>query len=457
MPSFDDLMPEIGGDLLDFQEEAGAVFGDGSSPSPSSSSSSSSVPLSYGNNTKALFSIEEDAVVMDVSDWARLRVAGPDAESFLHGQLGVDVERMTPGTGREACLLTPQGRVIDLLLLLRMETGFMIVCSPDMGDTVKAHLEKHIFMSDEVQLMDVSGSTTMLRLVGPKSNDIMYTMQLQQGTLGGEFGTHEVMGFDGKPLVVVKGDPLGYSGYGLIVDESAAGTLWKTLVSGFGATPMGTEAWNVARVASGRPSQAELAHAKEQPTAFEAGLWHAVSLNKGCFVGQEALSKIYTHNAVRRELWGLRIEAPIDEVDETDVFAASGDRVGTITSYVDDTSKTPPKHMALAFLKRARKSERAGEGTDKDGRAGSLPATWNNAQVFVGARRVPATVVAVPYVTRKLRTEDLPAEPEPEPETATEKPAVSRDEEERLRKIQEENRAKIEAFLRQQQGQGGAL
>ena len=94
MPSFDDLMPEIGGDLLDFQEEAGAVFGDGSSPSPSSSSSSSSVPLSYGNNTKALFSIEEDAVVMDVSDWARLRLAGPDAESFLHGQLGVDVEHV---------------------------------------------------------------------------------------------------------------------------------------------------------------------------------------------------------------------------------------------------------------------------------------------------------------------------------------------------------------------------
>lgn len=390
MPSFDDLMPEIGEDLVDFQEEAGAVFGEGSE-----------VPLSYGNNTRALFSIEEDAAVIDASEWARIRVAGPDAEAFLQGQLSVDVKRMSPGTGREACLLTPQGRVIDLLLLLRMETGFMLICSPNRGEVVKAHLEKHIFMSDKVQIVDVSGSTTMLRLVGPKSNDIMYTMQLQQETLGGEFGTHEVMGFDGKPLVVVKGDALGYSGYSLIVDESAAATLWKTLVSGFGATPMGTEAWNVARVASGRPSQAELGHAKEQPTAFEAGLFHTVSLNKGCYVGQEALSKIYSHNAVRRELWGLRIDAPVDE-SEVEVYQSEeegGARVGTITSYVDDASKTPTKHLGLAFLKRSKKRDEVDAG------GVVLPATWNNARVFVGVRRVPAMVYAVPYVTRKLRTE----------------------------------------------------
>lgn len=355
----------------------------------------SAVPLSYGNNSRALYSAEEDAAVLDASEWTRLRVTGPDAESFLHGQLSVDVKRMEPGTGREACLLTPQGQVIDLLLLLRMETAFMIVCSPGMGKKVKDHLEKHIFMSDDVKITDISGSTTMLRLLGPKSNDIMYTMQLRQGTLGGDFGTHEVMGFDGKPLVVVKGDPLGYSGYSLIVDESAAGTLWKTLVSGFGATPMGTEAWNIARVASGRPcTEAELQNLKEPATAFEAGLYHAVSLNKGCYVGQEAMSKIYTQDAVRKELWGLRCASPVGVGEE--VFAkVEGElmKIGTITSSVDDTS-TPVKHLALGYLRRS--SRKA---------AGLL--TWNNASVYVGATaRVPATVTAIPYVTRALRKAD---------------------------------------------------
>ena len=145
-PSFDDLvMPEIGEDLVDFQEEAGAVFGEGSAS-----------PLSYGNNSRALFSMEEDAAVIDASEWTRLRVVGPDAEAFLHGQLSVDVKRMAPGTGREACLLTPQGRVVDLLLLLRMEAGFMVICSPGMGSEVKNHLEKHIFMGDDVKVRSVS-------------------------------------------------------------------------------------------------------------------------------------------------------------------------------------------------------------------------------------------------------------------------------------------------------------
>ncbi|MEO2192406.1 MAG: hypothetical protein ABGY24_08180 [bacterium] len=422
-PSFDDLMPEIGEDLIDFQEEAGAVFGEGSAS-----------PLSYGNNSRALFSVEEDAAVIDASEWTRLRVAGPDAEAFLHGQLSVDVKRMAPGTGREACLLTPQGRVVDLLLLLRMETGFMIVCSPDMGIEVKDHMEKHIFMSDDVTVIDVSRSTTMLRLVGPKSNDIMYTMQLQRGTLGGAFGTHEVMGFDGKPLVVVKGDPLGYSGYSLIVDESAAGTLWKTLVSGFGAIPMGTEAWNIARVASGRPSAAELRNPGEPATAFEAGLYHTVSLNKGCYIGQEALSKIYTKDAVRKELWGLRCTSPVEVGDE--VFANAGAervKVGTVTSCVDDTSK-PVKHLALGYLRRSSRSA-----------AGVL--TWNNATVFVGATaQVPATVTAIPYVTRRLDKEDQPVAEEDRVESQAAK-ATTAAVEERERETMVENQKKIAAWL----------
>jgi folate-binding protein YgfZ len=381
--SFDDMMPEIGVDLVDYQEDAGAVFGE-----------SSSVPLSYGNNSRALFSIEEDAAVIDASDWSRLRISGPGAEQFLHGQLSVDVKRMAPGSGREACLLTPRGQVIDLVLLLRMETGFLMVCSPSKGGVVTEHLEKHIFAADDVLVKDVSSSTALLRLVGPKSNDIMYTMNLKENTLGGAFGTHEVMGFDGRPLVAVKGSELGFSGYSLIVDESAAGSLWKTLVSGFGATPMGSEAWGIARVMSGRPAaEAELA---EPVTALEAGLYHTVSLNKGCYVGQEALAKMYDRDADRKELWGLRLQQPCSIGDGVYVVDGHGasTRVGKVTSHVDDVSKTPVRHCALAFLKKKKKP-------------GSLPSTWNNASVFVGEDAlVPATVTSLPYATRELRQED---------------------------------------------------
>lgn len=380
---FDDMemMPDIDEDLEGYQIEAGAVF---------DSSSSQKVPVSYGNNSKAVYSIEEDAVVVDASDWIRLRVSGPDAVSFLQGQLSADVQKLQPGCGREACLLTPQARVIDLVMVLRMETGCMIICSPDVEDRVKSHLERHIFMSDNVEVVDVSKSTTMFRVMGPKSNDILYTLQLDQDILGGKYGTHCVVGFDKKPLVVIKGSELGYSGYTLIVDESAGAALWKTLVSGFGAIPMGTEAWNISRIVSGRPSiDSEL---KESVTAFEAGLFHAVSLNKGCYVGQETLSKIYNLNAVKSELWGFISEKPCSPGDAI-YKDVDGERikVGKITSAADDVSKTPVQHRSLGFLKRLDKGH----------------SSWNNESVFIGDGMIPGLVRSLPYLgTRESLAED---------------------------------------------------
>jgi len=372
------MMPDIDEDLEGYQIEAGAIF-DGMGK----------VPVSYGNNSKAVYSIEEDAVVVDASDWKRLRVSGPDAAAFLQGQLSADVVRLQPGSGREACLLTPQGRVIDLVMVVRMETGYMIICSPDSGEsTVKDHLEKHIFMSDKVEIADVSGSTAMFRIMGPKSNDILYTLQLDQDVLGGEYGVHRVVGFDNKPLLVIKGSDLGYSGYTLVVDESASGALWKTLVSGFGAVPMGTEAWNISRIISGRPSvDAEL---KEPVTAFEAGLYHTVSLNKGCYVGQETLSKVYNLDAVKSELWGFISEKPSSPGDAI-YKDVDGERVkvGKITSVADDVSKSPVQHRALGYLKRMNNT------------------FWNNESVLIGDDSIPGVVRTLPYLgIRSLLPED---------------------------------------------------
>lgn len=43
---------------------------------------------------------------------------------------------------------------------------------------------------------------------------------------------------------------------------------------------------------------------------LEAGLYHAVSLSKGCYMGQETLAKVHTKDAVKQQLWGLRLSQP---------------------------------------------------------------------------------------------------------------------------------------------------
>jgi len=356
-----------------------------------------SIPVSYGNDSKALHALEEGAVVMDVSNNPRLRVSGPDASAFLHGQTSADVKSMKIGSSMEASILTPQGRMIDLVLLVRMESGVLLICSPGMGETVKSHFEKHIFMNDQVEVMDISSDTKMFRVMGPNSNDILFTLKASEEIVAGKIGSCGVMGFDGKPLVVIKGTDLGYSGYTLIIDEQGAPLLWKNL-NAFQVEPMGTQAWEIARVLSGRPVLGHELSEKFNP--FDAGLCHTISLNKGCYVGQEALSKIHNLNAGKYEIWGISIQKPCLVGDK--VFAKySGDgsgkkEVGMITSYVDTPSM---QHRALAYLNRK-----------VLGSPGGLPKLWNGARVMVGQQEIPGQVVNVPYPQRSLPKENMPRE-----------------------------------------------
>lgn len=65
----------------------------------------------------------------------------------------------------------------------------------------------------------------------------------------------------------------------------------------------------MARIQQGRPaSGTELT---EQHIPLEAGLYHAVSLNKGCYMGQETLAKVHKLNAVKQQLQGLMFDAAV--------------------------------------------------------------------------------------------------------------------------------------------------
>ena len=68
---------------------------------------------------------------------------------------------------------------------------------------------------------------------------------------------------------------------------------------------MGENAWECERILSGRPRPGK--ELTESHNPLEAGLWRAVNLDKGCYIGQETLSKVSNLNALNRELWGLML------------------------------------------------------------------------------------------------------------------------------------------------------
>ena len=72
---------------------------------------------------------------------------------------------------------------------------------------------------------------------------------------------------------------------------------------------MGEVEWEMARILQGRPAVGK--ELTEQHIPLEAGLYHAVSLNKGCYMGQETLAKVHKLNAVKQQLQGLLLDAAV--------------------------------------------------------------------------------------------------------------------------------------------------
>ncbi len=115
----------------------------------------------------------------------------------------------------------------------------------------------------------------------------------------------------------------------------------------------------------------------EDHNPLEAGLWEAVSFDKGCYVGQEVIARLNTYDKVSRSIVGLRLPPGADvPAPGTELYAGER-RVGKVTSAL-----VPPgwEHaVALAYVKRG------------DGTAG--------AELSLGKAGSPATaaVVELPF------------------------------------------------------------
>lgn len=78
-------------------------------------------------------------------------------------------------------------------------------------------------------MQDISDSTILFTLAGPRSDDLIEA--LGAGSLvGGEEGCHAVFGAAGQPVVVSVARELGIPGYNIIASEGIGGDLWKSLV-----------------------------------------------------------------------------------------------------------------------------------------------------------------------------------------------------------------------------------
>ncbi|XP_047963745.1 putative transferase At1g60990, chloroplastic [Salvia hispanica] len=302
----------------------------------------------YASADEALDAFANGAVVVDLSDYGRIRVSGEDRIQFLHNQTTANFECLGEGQGCDTVFVTPTARTIDISHAWVMNNAVILVVSPMTCGSITEMLKKYIFFSDKVEIQDITEKTSMCALLGPKSSKIMDELNL--GNLTGKaYGSHEHYSVDGMPVTVAVGSTVSVEGFTFMMSPAAAGSIRKALI-GHGAVPMSPDAWETLRILQGRPAPGK--ELTDEFNVLEAGLWRAVSFNKGCYKGQETISRLVTYDGIKQRFWGIRLSS---QVAPGSIITVDGKKVGKLTSYTDGTKASGP--FGLGYIKRRAASE----------------------------------------------------------------------------------------------------
>ena len=228
--------------------------------------------------------------VVDRSDRGKLALTGPDAKSFLHGQVTNDIESLTPGHGCYAAFLTHKGKMLGDLRVFDLGDELLLDCERVVLQELFNMIRRYK-LGAAVELHKRTLEMALFSVIGPDAPQLAGP---------GEHDNARVA-LNGAQAVAVTTD-VGVDVFCQTQDKDAVRAALHF--------PDGDEAAaEVVRVERGRPRYG--VDLDDSVIPQEAGLnERAVSFTKGCYVGQETVARLYYRGKPNRRLLGLKLEAP---------------------------------------------------------------------------------------------------------------------------------------------------
>jgi len=281
--------------------------------------------------------LHDSAALLDLSTRARIFARGRDRARLLHSLTSNEVKKLAPGSGAYAFLLSPQGRIQADLTLFCFAEHFLIDTEPELREKVPAHIRRYI-IADQVELEDVSDSLSAMGFEGPKAQQMLEA-------LGAPIPAAPYAHVDWNGATVAAVTVTNQPGFRIYApaDRLAEMTQALTAAGALAATP---EDIRTVRIENGRPRYGEEIGEKSLPP--ETQQMHAVSFNKGCYLGQEIVERIRAQGHVNKKL--MRIELSTPDVPAANAKLKSGDAdAGEILSAA--YSPRAQKAVAIAIVR----------------------------------------------------------------------------------------------------------
>ncbi len=273
------------------------------------------------------------AGLFDVSHMGEIDVRGADAIPFVNSLVSNDASKLADGQAQYSALTTPEGTVIDDLLVYRFaEDHLLLVVNAGTTDKDWDWISSH-HREENVELQNRSADYCQIAVQGPDALSILQqltTVPLDEIKYY-HFTEDKV---DGVEAIVSRTGYTGEDGFEIYAAADKAEQLWKRILDAgkygeeHGVLPCGLAARNTLRLEAGMCLYGH--EIDETTTLLEANLGWICKLNKGEFIGRERLAK-QKEEGVGRKLVGFEVTDRGIARDGQEVLI-DGRRVGRVTS-----------------------------------------------------------------------------------------------------------------------------
>jgi folate-binding protein YgfZ len=238
---------------------------------------------------------------------ALVSVTGPDRVRFLNGQLTQNIRSLPADRALPACVTDAKGHLHSEIWIASTPDALWLDTAPESGTALIARLEKYAI-----------------------ADDVTFTLAEDSCLL------HSLAPLDSHPLLAsfstLAAPRLGVPGWDLRLPVE----IWEKLAPSLGEELGSDQEWEVLRIMNGVPAWGKELDPKVLPP--EAGLDRThIDYHKGCYIGQEILSRLKSVGRVQRKLVRWKWDSPTLPQPGTLILAkpqngSSFEEAGRITS-----------------------------------------------------------------------------------------------------------------------------
>jgi folate-binding protein YgfZ len=265
----------------------------------------------------------KQSTFLDFSERTKLRITGNDRLRFLNGQITNDARKASETVAIEACVLNAKGKTNAHIFISAGPNCFFADAAAELRETLPARLERYV-ISDDVQIEDVTDQLSIFHVFSPTAPDL-------------------------SDCEIVSVRRFAEPGWDIRADAAVHDDVLQQLSPTFGL--LDSAAAEIMRIEQGIPRWGR--ELTEEIIPIEANLeGRAVDYEKGCYIGQEVISRIKMSGQTNKRLCGL---ISLDDIRlQAGMRLASAPEKGKEAGWITSATRSEKlgKEIALGYVKR---------------------------------------------------------------------------------------------------------